>query len=129
MNNGVNRERLFEVIKEVWIENAEYLGDKVIFFARKNVCVKMSRGGTERLRDLQTDHEEADTKECCLLHYAHQQNEGEEAISILQSHSGDTGIPIIRLANEVPNLHVYIDNGAGRHRKLLDLASCDLSYE
>ena len=26
-------------------------------------------------------------------------------------------------------LHFYVDNGAGKHRKLFDLASCDLSYE
>ena len=129
MNNGVNKERLFELIEEVWIENAYDLGDKVIFFARKNVCVKMSREGTERVLDLQTNHEEADTKVCCLLHHAHQHNEGEETNCILRSHSGDTDIPIILLANEVPNMHVYVDNGAGKHRKLLDLASCGLSYE
>ena len=129
MNNGVNKETLFEVIREFWIENAEDLGDKVIFFARKNVCATMSRGSTERVLDLQTNHEEADTKVCCLLHHAHQQNEGEETIGILRSHSGDTEIPIILLANEVPNLHGYVDNGAGKHRKVLDLASCDLSYE
>lgn len=99
MNNGVNKERLFELVKEVWTENAGDLGDKVIFFARKDSCVKRSAGGTERVLDWQTNHEEADTKVCCLLHYAHQQNEGEETIGILRSHSGDIDIPVILLAN------------------------------
>ena len=129
MNNGVNKERLFELIEEVWMENADHLGDKVIFFARKNVCVKMSREGTERVLNLQANHEEPDTKVCCFLHHAHRHNEGEETNCILRSHSGDTDISITLLANAVPNLHVYVDKGAGKHRKLLDLVPCDLSYE
>lgn len=127
LNNGVNKERLFELIEEVWSENARDLGEKVIFFARKDGCVKMSREGTQRIHELQMNHEEADTKVCFLLHYAHQQNENEETVGILRSHSGDIDIPVILLSNEIPNLHIYIDNGTGKHRKILDLASCDLS--
>ena len=63
-----------------------------------------------------------------LLHHAQQQNVGEKTIGALQSHSGDIDIPVILLANEVENLRVYIDNGAGQHRKFLDLSSCDLLH-
>eukprot|EP00794_Sanderia_malayensis_P000672 gene671-biopygen976 len=87
----------------------------------------MSREGTQRIDELQMNHEEADTEVCCLLHYAHQQNENEETVGILRSHSGDIDIPVILLANEIPNLNIYVDNGTGKHRKLLDLTSCDLS--
>ena len=88
----------------------------------------MSARGTERVLDLQTNHKEADTKVCCLLHHAHQQNEGEETVGILRSHSGDIDIPVILLVNEVPKLHIYGDNGTGKQSKLLDLQSCDLSH-
>ncbi len=42
MNNGVNKERLFELIEEVWPDDKKDLGEKVIFFARKDCCVKIT---------------------------------------------------------------------------------------
>ena len=73
---------------------------------------------------LRTNHEEADTKICYLLHHAVQSNNNGETVSISSS---DTDIPVILLANEMPNLFVYVDNGAGKNRKVLDLSSCSLS--
>ncbi len=77
--------------------------------------------------DLWTNHEEADKKLCYLLRHAHQHNDGEETVGLLRSPSGNIDIPVILLANEMQNVHVYIDNGAGKNRKLLDLTSCNLS--
>ena len=44
---------------------------------------------------LQTNHEEADTKICYLLHHALRLNNGEETVCVVRSSSGDVDIPII----------------------------------
>ena len=77
--------------------------------------------------DLTSNHKEADTQVCFLLHHALQQNEGRETICILRSCLEDIDIPAILLASHVPNLQVFIDSGTGKNRKTLDLAACDLS--
>ena len=76
---------------------------------------------------MQTNHEEADSKICHLLHHALRQSNGQETVAVVRSNSGDIDIPIILLANEIDNLKVFIGNGTGEARKLLDLTPCDLS--
>lgn len=125
--NGTNKERLFELIEEVWKSERNALEDRIIYFSRGNACIKISRQGVENVEELATNHEEADTKICSFFHHAHLCNNGEEMICLLRSSSGDIDIPIILLANEKPNLHVYVDNGTGKSRKLLDLTACDLT--
>ena len=127
LSNGANKERLFQLIEEVWAENAPKLGERVIYFARKNQCQKLSRDGAVSVEELQDNHEEADTKICYLLHHAHQVNQGEYTKCVVRSCSGDIDIPIILLGNELPNLHVLIDNSTGKNRKLYDLSACVLS--
>ena len=46
----------------------------------------------------------------------------------MRSSSADIDIPVILLANEKPNLHVYMDNGTGKNRQVLSLPSCQLSH-
>ena len=125
--NGKNKERLFELIEEVWVDNSFRLGDRVVYFARKDTCLKIGREEVAPVHELQTNHEEADTKISYLLHHALRQNNGQETVSVVRSSSGDIDIPIILLANEIDNLKVFIDNGTGKARKILDLTSCDLS--
>ena len=127
LSNGQNKERLFELVEEVWVGNSNVLGDREIYFSRKDGCIKINRFGVSTIDDLRSNHEEADTKVCFLLHHALQQNEGRETICILRSCSGDIDIPVILLASHVPNLQVFIDSGTGKNRKILDLAACDLS--
>ena len=96
-----------------------------MYFARKNSCVKISREEVAHVHELETNHEEADTKMCYLLHHAQRQNNG----AVVRSSSGDIDFPIILLENEIDNLRVFIfiNNGTGKARKLFDLTLCDLS--
>ena len=126
-SNGQNKERLFELVEEVWVSHSSLLGDRVIYFSRKDSCLKITSFGVSIVEDLRCNHEEADTKVCFLLHHALQQNEGRETICVLRSCSGDIDIPVILLASHVPNLQVFIDSGTGKNRKILDLAACELS--
>ena len=43
LNNGDNKERLFEIIEQVWSENTHALENCIIFFARSNHCINMSQ--------------------------------------------------------------------------------------
>ena len=79
-----------------------------------------------RKRTLKTNHEEADMKICHLLHHAVQSNYKGETVCKVCSSSSDIELPVILLANEMPNLFVYVDNGAGKNRKVLNFSSCSL---
>ena len=59
--NGDNKERLFELI-EVWVDNKNQLGERVVYFARGHACLKITQNGSSCEKELATDHEEADTK-------------------------------------------------------------------
>ena len=50
LNNGDNKERLFEIIEQVWIENKHLLDGRVIYFARSNQCIQISRSLTMQCR-------------------------------------------------------------------------------
>ena len=57
-----NKERMFELIKQVWIENVAELANRVVYFARGSTCTRIARTGSVNVEDLVKDHEEADTK-------------------------------------------------------------------
>ena len=42
LNNGDNKERMFELIEEVWIEHCGQLEEHVVYFARGGKCKKIS---------------------------------------------------------------------------------------
>ena len=82
-----------------------------------------------RKRPLRTNHEEADTKICYRLHHAVRRNNNGETVCIVRSSSSDIDIPVILLAKEMPYLFLYVGNGAGKNKKVLDLSPCSLSKD
>ena len=61
---------MFELIEEVWMENCGPLGECVAYFARRGKCKKISNSGSVDVEELETDHEEADTKISYLIQHA-----------------------------------------------------------
>ena len=47
---------------------------------------------------------------------------------VLRSISGDIDIPVFLLTGNTEN-NIFIDNGSGKHRKLLSWDSCNLTEE
>ena len=119
---------MLELIKDVWNGEASALGNRVVYFVRQCTCVRLTSQRVKTIEELRTNHE-ADTKICYLLHHAVQSNKNEETVCVVRSSSGDIDIPVILLANEMPNLLVYVDNGTGKNRKVMDLSSCSLSKD
>ena len=120
---------MLELIEDVWKGEAAALGNRVVYWTRQCTCMRLTSQRVETIEELQTNHEEADTKICYLLHHAIQSNSNKETVCVARSSSGDIDIPVILLANEMPNLLVYVDNGAGKNRKGMDLSSCSLSKQ
>ena len=63
------------------------------------------------------------------MHYVARQNHEKETVAIVPSSSGDVDIPIILLANVPNTLNVFVDNGTGKSRKLLNLSLSNLSHD
>ncbi|XP_046854152.1 uncharacterized protein LOC124447292 [Xenia sp. Carnegie-2017] len=130
LGNGDNKERLFELIEEVWVRNRNQLGQRVIYFARGDACLKITENGSSCVRELATDHEEADTKIVYLIKHASYHSDGQQIACVVRSSSGDIDIPIILLGMEpISNVAIYIDNGSGKTRKLLHLNVCSLTNQ
>ena len=128
LNNGDNKERLFEVIEEVWSENKYILGDRVVFFARADKCTKIDETGCTNVEELRSNHEEADTKVVYLLKHAIETEEHpDEASFVVRSSSGDIDIPMILLSSDLPDhAKVILDSGRDEHRRIIDLSECTL---
>ena len=128
LNNGQNKERLFELIENYWIENKENLWNREVFFARGADCKRIIRNqDVIEVAELKTDHEEADTKIAYLIQHAidHQDNINEVCV---RSPSGDIDIPVILVSlfghKDTP---ITVANGTGKHRRKLRIDSSSLS--
>ena len=126
LGNGDNKERLFELIEEVWIENKDKVANRVVYFGRGNRCTKIECSSVSLEPGLSTNHEEADTKVAYMILHARENTE-EGTAYVVRSPSADIDIPVIILGNEMSVNQVYIDSGTGKHRKLINLSSSCLT--
>ena len=56
--NGNNKERLFELVEEVWKEEMQsFQRDRVVYFARKHSCIRITRERSFQEIGLATNHE------------------------------------------------------------------------
>lgn len=97
LSNGENRERLFNLIMQTWIEEQYKLGKKVIYFSSQITCHLISKEKCKVVEELGSDHEEADTKVVFLLDHV-LQTYGQQSRVVLRSPSGEVDIPIIFMA-------------------------------
>ena len=128
LNNGDNKERLFEIMEEVWTQNKHLFGERIVYFAHSSKCTMITQNGSTNISDLETDHEEADTKIAYLIQQAVRDNEGQRMVCTVRSSSGDIDIPVILFGMDTnDNVDIFIDNRSGKNRKILDLQACQLS--
>lgn len=127
LSNGDNKERMFELMEQVWLESSDQLNGRSLYVARASSCVKIENGVSTNVPELENDHEEADSKIAFMIKHATRGN-SEGTVCMVRSSSGDIDIPVIlvALAGEL-NTRVLIDNGTGKSRKILDVSACKLS--
>ena len=128
-----NKERMFELFKQVWIEDVAKLVNRVVHFARGSTCMRITRTGSVNVEDLVKDHEEADIK-LYLLKSADKSNDDQNTFCEVRSSSGNIDIiPIILFWGfelERTSTFISITDGIGKHRKILGLLTwCDLTYQ
>ena len=126
LGNGGNKEWLFELIAEVWIENKDMVAKRIIYFGKGNSCTKTKCDGVNLEPALSINHEEADVKVAYMIFHA-QKNTEEGAAYVVRSPSADVDTPVIILGNEMSVNQVHIDSGTGKHRKLINLSSSCLT--
>ena len=81
--NGNNKERLIELVEEVWKQELQsFQSDGVVYFARKHSCTRITREGSFQEIGLTTNHEEADTKISYSLHHACEENGAPETTCV-----------------------------------------------
>ena len=111
--NGDNKERLFCLIESTWTEKRYLLGNRVIYFARSESCLKISNEGTEVITELKTNHEEVDTRISYLVQHAIQNNIRISEICV-RSPSGDIDILVILIGSYGSvDQYIVVDNGTG----------------
>ena len=52
LGNGDNKERFFEVIEEVLIDNRDLIGERVVYFVRGSQCLKIIREESSEIPEL-----------------------------------------------------------------------------
>ena len=74
---------------------------------------------------LSSNQEDDDTKIALHIKHVTLKNPGPV---VVRSHSGDTHIPVLLIALSADtDQTIYLDNGHGNHRKVLDLESCEMT--
>ena len=98
-----------------------------MYFARGDSCCRITSQGTTLVDELQTDHEEADTKIAYLIQHAKDTCENIHEICV-RSSSSDIDIPVILLGIfGDKNIPITIDNGTGKNRRKIRIDSSTLS--
>ena len=125
--NGDNKERLFELIESVWVDQKVLIGDRIVYFARGESCLKITSERSEDIPELETNHEEADTKIAYLVQHAIQNNDQISEV-IVRSSSGDIDIPVIMIGSfGCSEQYIVVDSGTGKHRKQIRIDCSMLS--
>ena len=132
LKNGENKRRLIEIIWDVIVGNRirilEQLQCSKLIFSMDGIYHKISSETTEVVKELSSNHEEADTK--LLLHANYQLSQDHTKVIIVRSPSGDMDIIILfvsRFDEDSEMIHIYF--GTGKNRKILSVGSINMSRE
>ena len=126
LNNGRNKERLYELFEETFVQRKRELNDRQIYFARKDLCKLITSTNVETLYSM--NHEEADTKVVSLVRHAAEHTEQEGARFVVRSSSGDVDIPVIMLGSGLEG-DIVIDSGRSNHRKILNMNQSTMTQQ
>ena len=116
LRNGENKESLFNLIERSIIESKGDLQERTIFFSNKAQCSKTTSHDVTIVDELQSDHEEADTKLVALVKTA---NLPRDKSVLIRSPSGDIDILVLFVAYQFDGIKMLIDNGTGKERSMI----------
>ena len=100
LNNGENKTRLIELIKNELVKKRQSVLQKLrcheFFFSMDKLCLRITVNTTDIIEELTSNQEEADTK--LLLHAKHAFNSTENQAVIVRLPSGDVDINVLFIA-------------------------------
>lgn len=124
--NGRNKEMLFDLIQQSIEESKSILKDRTVYLSNKRKCTMIVESQATVVPELTSNHEEADTKLVALV-YAASVSQGDYVL--IRSPSGDIDILALFFTHNFGNKKVYLDNGTGKTRKIIESTSSQLSEE
>ena len=117
LRNGSNKEMLFDLIQQSIEEDRANLEDRTVYFSnKKKICTMIKEDQVTVLPNLNSDHEEADTKLVALVCAA---NVPSEESIMVRSPSGDIDILTLFVAHDFRVTKVYIDMVQAKIERLL----------
>ena len=117
---------LFDLIQQSIEEDRANLEDRTVYFSNKKICTMIKEDQVTVLPNLNSDHEEVDTKSVALVCAA---NVPSEKSIMVRSPSGDIDILTLFVAHDFRDTKVFIDNGTDKNRKIIEVTSSQLSAE
>ena len=126
LRNGENKEMLFNMIQKAIEEGRKYLLGKTVLFSNKSLCTKIAVDDISIITDFTSDHEEADTKLVALASVA-DVSTGDAIMA--RSPSGDIDILALFVGHDFGAVRIFIDNGTGKSRKIINVRSSTLKLE
>ncbi len=124
--NGSNKEMLFDLIQQSIEERKSILKDRTVYFSNKQECTMITEAQATVVPELTSNHEEADTKLVALVCAA---NIPQGDSVMIRSPSGDIDILTLFVAHDFGSMNVYLDNGTGKSRKIIEATSSQLSED
>ncbi len=124
--NGENKEMLFNLLQVAIIDDRGKLFSRTVIISNKSQCTKVTADDVEVLENWASNHEEADTKLVALVKAA---NLPPDDAVMVRSPSGDVDILALFLSHDFDGTRIYVHNGVGKQRKILDITSSTLGIQ
>ena len=80
MRNGKNKERTLELIETVLARDRNLVKERVIYFARGDLCTRITSNGSEDVPSLTSDHVEVHSKIVYFAYHALAENSGRPTV-------------------------------------------------
>ena len=124
LRNGSNKEMLFNLIQQAIVDGKSSLQGRTIFFSNKRDCMMINEDQASLVPSLSCNHEEADTNFVALVCAANVR-QGDSVM--VQSPSADVDILTLFVSHNFGDITIYIDNGTGKNRKIINVTFSELS--
>ena len=125
LQNGKNKEFIFNLIDRPILEDKNKLNERVVFFSNKEHFLKITSDQVLQIPEKASDHKEADTKLVALVESVEVNGNS----VMVRSPSGDIDTLVLFILHQFEGKNVFIDNGVRKNRKIIDMSTTMLSSQ
>ena len=125
LQNGKNKELLFNLIERSIVEDKNKLNERVVFFSNKENVLKISSDQVLQILEKVSDYEEAGTKLVALVESVEVNGNS----VMVRSPLGDIDVLVLFILHQFEGKNVFIANGVGKNQKIVDISTTMLSLQ